>query len=183
MLGLGEKAHVLLFFGFVRPYKGLTYLIDALPRVLEEVEIHLVVAGEFWGDPAPYEQQIQRLGLRQRVTVVNRYIPDEEVAPFLAAADLMVLPYVDATQSAVVPVAFGHGLPVLTTRVGGLPEAVEDRCTGLLVAPSSSEELAAGILDFYQQNLGPAMRANIEARRAHFSWDRMEAVIEELARG
>ncbi len=181
-LGLDEGARVLLFFGFVRQYKGLTYLIDALPRVLGDLDVHLVVAGEFWDDPAPYLQQIERLGLRERVTIANRYVPDEELEPYLAAADLMVLPYVDATQSAIVPLAFGHGLPVLTTRVGGLPEVVEDGLTGLLTAPCSSEELAAGILDFYRRDLGPGMRANIQSRRERFSWERMEATIEELAR-
>ncbi|HSJ53622.1 MAG TPA: glycosyltransferase family 4 protein [Anaerolineae bacterium] len=182
MLGLKEKARVLLYFGFVRQYKGLNYLIDALPRVLAEMEVHLVVAGEFWDDPAPYVQQIERLGLRERVTIVNRYVPDEELGPYLAAADLMVLPYVDATQSAVVPLAFGHGLPVLTTRVGGLPEVVEDGLTGLLVPPCDGQELANGILDFFRRDLGPGMRANIEAGRARFSWERMEAIIEELSR-
>jgi glycosyltransferase involved in cell wall biosynthesis len=181
ILSLDEEANVLLFFGFIRQYKGLSYLIDALPQVLAERDVHLVVAGEFWDDPAPYLAQIQRLGLRERVTIVNRYVPDEELAPYLSAADLMVLPYVDATQSGVVPLAFGHGLPVLTTRVGGLPEVVEEGITGLLVAPCSSEELAAAILDFYRRELGPGMRANIESRRDRFSWEQMEGVIEELA--
>lgn len=182
ILGLDEKANVLLFFGFVRRYKGLTYLIDALTHVLSEIDVRLVIAGEFWDDPEPYLQRIAGLGLREHVTIIDRYVPDEELGLYLSAADLMVLPYVDATQSAVVSLAFGHGLPVLTTCVGGLPEVVEDGCTGMLVQPCNSQELAARILDFYRLDLGPAMRANIKSRQARFSWERMEAIIEKLVR-
>jgi glycosyltransferase involved in cell wall biosynthesis len=182
-LGLSAKARVLLFFGFVREYKGLHFLIEALPWVLTSCDVHLLITGEFWDDIGPYQAQIESLGLGDQVTIVDRYIPNEEVASQFAAADVVVLPYVDATQSAVVQLAFGFGVPVITTGVGGLAESVQDGVTGLLVPPGDSHALAAAIVRFFQEELGPMMRANIQSQRDSFSWTQMVALIEELTWG
>lgn len=182
-LGLSAKAQVLLFFGFVREYKGLHFLIEALPRVLTSCDVHLLITGEFWDDIGPYQAQIESLGLGDQVTIVDRYIPNEEVASHFVAADVVVLPYVDATQSAVVQLAFGFGVPVITTGVGGLAESVQDGVTGLLVPPGDSHALAAAIVRYFQEELGPMMRANIQSQRDSFSWTQMVALIEELTWG
>jgi len=181
-LGLGAEAAVILFFGFVREYKGLRYLIEAMPHILSRLDAHLLVVGEFWDDPDPYRRKIAELGLEHRTTIVDRYVPDEEAGLYFAAADLVALPYVDATQSAVVQLAFGLGVPVVTTRVGGLAEVVQDGVTGLLVPARQSAALAEAVVRFFDEGLGPSLRDNIRAQADRFSWDRLLAIIEELAR-
>jgi glycosyltransferase involved in cell wall biosynthesis len=182
VLGIRDDIPLVLFFGFVRPYKGLHYLIGALPQVLEQLDVHLLVAGEFWGDDTSYREQIRTLGLDEHVTIVDRYIPNEEVSTYFGAADVVVLPYSDATQSGIVQMAFGFGLPVVTTTVGGLGESVQDGLTGLLVPPMDSDALAAAVIRYFQEELGPSFRTNIQAQRDRFSWARLVALIEEVMR-
>ena len=182
ILGLAGDVPIVLFFGFVRPYKGLHYLIEALPQVLDHLDVHLLVAGEFWDDDAPYREQIRALGLGEHVTIVDRYIPNEEVSTYFGAADLVALPYTDATQSGIVQMAFGFGLPVVTTNVGGLGEGVRDGLTGLLVPPRDSDALTAAVTRYFQEELGPSFRANIQAQKDRFSWTRLVTLIEEVMR-
>ena len=182
-LGLAEEKPVLLFFGFVRAYKGLRYLIAALALIRARLDAHLLVVGEFWDDVAAYQAQIRALDLEAQVTLIDRYVPNEEVGLYFAAADLVVLPYTDASQSGVAQIALGAGVPVITTLVGGLPDVIQDGATGFLVPPRDSQALAAAILRYFEEGLGPAFRANIQAQKARFSWDRLVAVIEELAGG
>lgn len=172
-LALPTGRPLLLFCGFVRPYKGLDVLLEALPTVLAQQPVHLLVAGEFWDDEGDYRDQIRRLGLEEAVTVDNRYIPDEELSAYLRAADVVVAPYRQATQSAVVQLAFGHGRPVITTDVGGLSEAVEDGRTGLVVPPEDPVALAGAINRYLDEDLGPAFRANIVQDQERFSWGRL----------
>lgn len=180
-LGLHNQ-HVVLFFGMVRPYKGLGYLLDALPMVQQQLpNVHLLVVGEFWGSSTPYIEQIARLGIAEHVTIVDRYVPNEDVSTYFAAADVVVLPYVSATQSGVVQMAFGLGVPVITTRVGGLSEAVAHERTGLLVPPHDAAALAAAITRFFHDQLGPAMRVAIAADQhaGRFAWDALVQLIEQ----
>jgi glycosyltransferase involved in cell wall biosynthesis len=93
---------------------------------------------------------------------------------------LVALPYIDATQSGIVQLAFGFGVPVITTRVGGLGEAVQDGVTGFLVPPKDSSALAAAVLRYFQEELEPSFRASIEAEKDRFSWEKLGALIEEL---
>lgn len=164
---------LLLFCGFVRPYKGLDILIDALPMVLEERPVHLLVAGEFWSSNAPYRIQIDRLGLQKSVTLVNRYLTNEELSACIARADVVVLPYRSATQSGVIQAAFGQGTPVIVTNVGGLPEVVDDGRTGLIVPPEDPTTLAQAINYFFNLNLGPSMKKAIQEQSDRFSWQRL----------
>jgi len=176
----GKK--VLLFFGFVRPYKGVEYIIRAMPQILERVDAHLLIVGEFWSPESHYRALIDQLGLSHAVGIVNRYVPNEEVALYFTAADLVVLPYLEATQSAVVPIAYGFERPVLTTRVGGLPEVVKDGETGFLVPPADTEALAETVVSFFREELGEHLAANIHKERQRFSWDRLVELIEVLGR-
>jgi len=177
----GKK--VLLFFGFVRPYKGVEYIIRAMPQILERVDAHLLIVGEFWSPESDYRALIDQLGLSHAVGIVNRYVPNEEVALYFTAADLVVLPYLEeATQSAVVPIAYGFERPVLTTRVGGLAEVVKDGETGLLVPPADSEALAETVVTFFREELGAQLAANIHKERERFSWDALVDLIEVVAR-
>ena len=162
-LGLPDDRPVLLFFGFVRPYKGLEYLIQALPLVLAELPVHLLVVGEFWTAPVFYTRYAQDFGVESAITFINRYITNEELGPYFDLADVVVLPYISATQSAVVQLAFGFSKPVITTRVGGLYEIVQDRVTGLIVPPQDEVALAAAIVRYFREELAAPMTAAIQA--------------------
>jgi glycosyltransferase involved in cell wall biosynthesis len=176
-----DRKRVLLFFGLVRPYKGLSVLLHALPRVRQAVpNVHLLVVGEVWGSQQPYMDQLARLGIADVVTIVNRYVPNEELGTYFGAADVAVLPYVSATQSGVVQLAFGFGVPVITTRVGGLGEAVAHQRTGLLVPPNDVAALAAAIMHFFEDDLGSTMRNAIvdEQHAGRFEWSTLVQLIE-----
>lgn len=179
-----DDCPVVLFFGFVRPYKGLEYLLQALQLVLKQRRVHLLIVGEFWTAPEFYERYIRDLGISEAVTIVNRYVPNEALQHYFALADVVALPYISATQSAVVQLAFGFGKPVITTRVGGLHEVVQDGVNGVIVPPQDEQALAAALERFFADNLGPAMAAQAQqtAGARDFSWGDLVACIEQIAR-
>jgi glycosyltransferase involved in cell wall biosynthesis len=180
-LGLG--ARVVLFFGHVRRYKGLRYLLDAVPMVLRDVDIDVLVAGEFWDDKRQYLEQIERAGIRQRVKIVDEYLPDSVVPAYFDAADVVVLPYVTASQSAVIQLAHGLGKPVISTAVGGIPEVVRDGETGLLVDPQDADALARAIVRFFREDLGRAFSERIRRDRERFSWRHYTEAIRSFVSG
>ncbi len=176
---------VVLFFGFVRPYKGLEYLIQALPLVREQLsDVHLLIVGEFWTSKQGYLAYAANLGVTEHITIIDDYVPNEEVGKYFAAADVVVLPYVTATQSGVVQLAFGFGKPVITTRVGGLHEVVRDGYNGLVVPPQDEEALAAAIVRYFAEDLGTTMRDHITVDRndGRFSWDEVAQALENIER-
>jgi glycosyltransferase involved in cell wall biosynthesis len=172
---LQVDGRVLLFFGLVRPYKGLLDLIDALPAVLREIDVTLLIVGEIWGDAAPYRDRVQALGLADKVQFVDQYVPDDVAAMYFAAADLAVLPYREATGSAVLQLAFGLGVPVVATRAGGMDEVVEDGVTGLLVVPGDVRGLSNAIMRYFRENRSGPFRDAIGQQRNRFGWDRLIA--------
>lgn len=168
---LPDDRPLLLFAGFVRPYKGLDILIEALPLVLAEMPVHLLAAGEFWqGSEALYRQQLQDLEIEEHVTIINEYLPDELLVTCIERADVIVLPYRSATQSAIIQTAFGRNTPVITTNVGGLGEVVEDGRTGLVVPPEDPQALAAAICRYFREGLKDQMRETIQNENGRFSW-------------
>jgi glycosyltransferase involved in cell wall biosynthesis len=181
-LGLGADDHVVLFFGIVRQYKGLRFLIDALAIAREtDPHIKLVVAGEVWGDARIYTRQIEQLSLSEHIVLHNKYVPNAELATYFAAADIVAQPYVEAVQSGVAQVAFGFGVPVISTTVGALPETISHNETGLLVPPSDSGALAVELVRFFRDDLHDAFAANIKRDRQHVSWQPLVSLIEDLA--
>jgi glycosyltransferase involved in cell wall biosynthesis len=164
----------------VRKYKGLEYLIRALPEVLREISVQLLIVGEFWQDREPYLKMIRELGLSQNVTVVDRYVPNEEIGLYFAAADVVVLPYADATQSAVISLAYAFDRPVITTDVGGLAEVVKDGETGFVVPPRDHRALAAAMVQYFRGDYGPRLSANVRARKGELSWQDLVRLIEKL---
>jgi glycosyltransferase involved in cell wall biosynthesis len=145
-LGLPGSGPILLFFGLVRPYKGLACLLDALALLNDLAEPpYLVVAGEFWQAKEAYQQQINRLGLARQVRLDNRYIPNEEVSLYFSAADLFVAPYTGGTQSGSLKLALGFGLPAVASRAiaSDLDEYVDRGVT--LVETGDAHSLAAGM--------------------------------------
>jgi glycosyltransferase involved in cell wall biosynthesis len=179
-LEIPEQRPLLLFFGFVRPYKGLDVLLQALAKVVTSRGVHLLIVGEFWEDKERYQDQIRELNLEETVTIVDSYVPDEELLTYVKSSDLVVLPYRSATQSAVVQVAFAANKPVITTTVGGLPDVVEDQKTGLLVPPDDPDALAQAIERFFADELGPSFTANIQQESERFSWSHFSKKLFEL---
>jgi glycosyltransferase involved in cell wall biosynthesis len=180
-LGVDPNADVALYFGFVRSYKGLAHLLRAMPEAVEKVPgLHLLVVGEFWEDRAKYDAMINDLGISRQVTVVDRYVANEEVALYFCGADIVVLPYVSATGSGVVQIAFNYGRPVIVTSVGSLPEVVEDGRTGLLVPPGDPTAIADAIAGFFNSPEGYSR--NVADASSRFSWDRFVEMLEALQR-
>ena len=179
-LGYGEDDRLVLFFGFVRRYKGLNHLLRALACVPAELNVKLLVVGEFWEPEDGYRATAEGLGIGDQVRMINRYVPNEEICLYFSAADVVVLPYLEATQSAVAQLAFGFDRPVITTSVGGLPEMVRDGRLGLVVPPQDEAALAQAITGYFQQNMRPAFEANIRAERDVFSWERLVALIHSI---
>ncbi len=183
-LGIKES-RVILFFGFIKAYKGLMVLLEAVPRLraLLGEDFRVLVVGDFYEDQAPYRERIAELGIADRVTIVAGYTPNEDVPRTFIAADVVVLPYLSATQSGIVQIAYRYDRPVVTTNVGGLPEFVDDGRTGYLVPPGDPAALAAAIDRFFREADRKAMAQAIAARRAETSWARLVDAVLELAGG
>ncbi len=180
-LGLRQEQKVLLFFGFVREYKGLKHLLRAMPAIRDALQdVTLLIAGDFGEDKEDYLHLITELGIGDLVRVKEGYIPDQEVEVYFSAADLVVLPYESATQSGIAQIAFGFEKPVVVTNTGGLPDVVEDSVTGYVVEPCKPDALAAAVIDFYEKNRALEMTENIRNHAEYFSWARMEEKISEF---
>ncbi|MBD5483921.1 MAG: glycosyltransferase [Lachnospiraceae bacterium] len=182
-LHVKQDEHVLLFFGYVREYKGLKYLLQAMSAILrEDSKVRLLVVGEFGSDREDYQALIDESGVGGHVNVVDSYTPDREVEKYFAAADLVVLPYISATQSGIVQIAYGFTKPVIVTEVGGLPDVVEDGRTGYVVEPKKPEAIAEAVIKFFREDQAERMSGNIEKEAYRFSWERMGDVIEGFMR-
>ena len=180
-LGLDGKRPVVLYFGFVRPYKGLMHLLKAMETVAGEMpSILLLVVGEFWEKREPYDREIARSGIGENVAIVDRYVANEEVSAYFTAADLVALPYVSASTSGIVQISYGFGKPVLTTDVGDLPSVVEEGRTGYLVPPGNPEALARAILEFFSSGRSVDFEPNIVEYRSRFSWEHLVKAIEGI---
>jgi len=181
-LGLNKDDRVLLFFGYVRQYKGLHTLLKAIPLVLKKANVKLIVAGEFYDSREKYENLINELGINYAVKIYDDYIPNEKVAMFYNAVDVVVLPYVSATQSGIIQIAYNYNKPVITTNVGGLPEVVEEGKTGFIVPAEDPEKLAEAIIDFFEINNPESFSNYIAEYKQRFSWDRLVSEIEYLVK-
>ncbi|NUQ80659.1 MAG: glycosyltransferase [Bacteroidetes bacterium] len=179
-LGLDPDSPMLLFFGFIRGYKGLDVLIEALPET--DSRIGLMVAGEVYGSFEAYQEQIDRLQLGSRIYLYHHYIPDTEVAVYFSAADVVVLPYRSATQSGIVQIAYHYQLPVIVTAVGGLTEMVTDGVTGLVIPPGNPGAVADAIRRFFENHSDGQMEREIAARAPDFSWSGFAGELLALAR-
>jgi len=167
----------LLFFGFVRPYKGLDTLLRAVGS-LKDRDISLTVAGEFWDGKTEALQLVDELGIAGKVTVIDRFIPDDEMGTYFSSADLVVLPYNKAITSGVIATAYGFGKPVLATNVGGFHEIVADGYTGKLVPPHDPNALADGIVWFlHNRHIDFAEHITRFAAKA-MSWSSLVDTIE-----
>lgn len=178
VLGLPEGKRLVLFFGFIRDYKGLDRLLECMPFLDESY--HVVVAGEVYGSFAEYDRIIERHRLKPRVSLFTRYIDDPEVPLFFSACDVCVLPYKSATQSGIVQIAYHYDLPVMVTDVGGLSEMVEDGDTGLILRKTDPASVAGSIRRFFDDKLGQGMSENIKRSRPLYAWSGFVDTIEQL---
>lgn len=171
---------VFLFFGHVRPYKGVEVLLEALASLpAAGPPWSAILAGEWYVDRAPATARVESADLRERVRIIDRFLSREEMDDVFGASTAVVLPYLSGTQSAVAPLAFAYGRPVVTTRVGGLPEIVAEGETGLLVPPGDPAALAGALEEIRR---GAAFSPEAIARahaRASFAAivDEIEAIV------
>lgn len=167
---LKVSGNVILFFGKTRPYKGLKYLLMALPEVIENKEVTVFIVGEFWERAECYQQLLQNSFIRNHVRIVNQFIPNEDIELYFRAADVVVLPYLEATASGVAQIAFAFNKPVIASNVGALSEMIEDSKTGYLVPPADASALAKRIIQFFSQGHKEEFSSNINKSKGRFSW-------------
>jgi glycosyltransferase involved in cell wall biosynthesis len=172
----------LLFFGFVRPYKGLDTLIRAI-GLLKEHDITLTIAGEFWDGKAELLRQVGELGISGKVKIIDRYLSEDEMKGCFSGADLVVLPYKKTVTSGIIATAYGFGKPVLATDVGGFREVVKDGCTGKLVAPNDPQALADGIVWFINNRQMDFAKNIRQFTATAMSWHSLADLIEEFSAG
>ncbi len=177
-----RDGRTILFFGKVRKYKGLDVLLAAMPKVLSQIDCQLLIVGEFYDSIERYRELIHKLELEQDVHIDSRYVPNEEVVGIFDRADVLVLPYLSATQSAVAQIALRNGLPLIASRTGGLSEVVIENVNGLLFPPGNANALADKIISYFSNNSGPAFAKNIISSSSTPRED-LGQVIEDLVRG
>lgn len=178
---VAEDKKILLFFGFVRDYKGLRHIINAMPEIVKyDSNIRLMIVGEFRSDKEHYLEQIKNLGIGDNIDIVDGYIPDSGIEKYFAASDLIVLPYESATQSGIVQIAYGFEKPVIATHVGGLPEVIADGKTGYIVEPKNPKALAEAVIRFFDENKSEEFTENVRKEAYRYSWDRMNEVVVRL---
>jgi glycosyltransferase involved in cell wall biosynthesis len=180
-LGL-TAGKIILFFGYIRRYKGLHTLIDAMHIVKGSIDVTLMAVGEFYDNEKDYREHIASLGLDRDVHMISNYVPNEKVAEYFSAADVVVLPYNSATQSGIVQIAYNFNKPVIATDVGGLAEVVIDGVSGSIVPPESPQALAEAIIRFYRNNLEDKFSNGAAEEKKKYSWDNLVEAIEVLSK-
>lgn len=172
-LGIDVQTNYLLFFGFIREYKGLDLLLEAFNETyFKENNIKLIIAGEFYCDEKPYLERIEKNKLSDSVILKKDFIPDNEVVNYFCAADIIVQPYKHATQSGVTQIAYHFDKPMLVTNVGGLPELVPHGKVGYVVEPNSIA-IREALIDFYQYKKSNQFIQGVKEEKKRFAWNIM----------
>jgi len=178
-LGLKSK-NILLFFGYVKKYKGLIYLIKALHYLPSSFDYKLLIVGEFYERKDNYIKEIKKRGLGDKIIIIDKYVPNESVGLYFSASDVIVCPYVSATQSGIIQITYAFHKPAITSRVGGLPEVIIEGKTGYLVPRCNPKALAEAIMKFFRNKGKVDFKRNIMEIQHKFSWDHMVEVIESF---
>ena len=184
-LGIDANGHLVLFFGFIRKYKGLDILLQAIKLLADrhdatQTEIpKLLIAGEFYEDAKPYEALIERLGISQHLILRTSFIPDSDVKYYLCAADLVVQPYRNATQSGVTPLAYHFEKPMVVTNVGSLPDLVPHLKSGLVAEPDAPS-IATAIQRYFELGENYFI-PHLRSEKQKYSWSRLLEAITTLA--
>lgn len=182
-LGIKNEELILLFFGFIRKYKGLDLLLNAM-KIIKNSKFNiqnskLLIAGEFYEDRKAYDEQIEKLDLQENLILNTDFIPDSEVKYYLCAADVVVQPYKNATQSGVTPLAYHFEKPMIVTNVGGLPSLVPNNKVGLIAEPNA-ESIAEKIIDYFTKGEAYFLPHLIEEKKK-FTWSKMTTSIKQIA--
>lgn len=181
-LGLTTDGRYLLFFGFIRKYKGLHLLLDAFAdERLRPLNIKLIVAGEFYEDAKPYLDQIEQHGLKDKVILSNDFIPNDKVSVYFCAADAVVQTYLNATQSGVTQIAYFYNKPMIVTNVGGLAELVPDDKVGYIVDVDQSK-IADTILRFYNEGKEGQFVEQLKIEKQKFTWSHLCGELIKLSK-
>jgi glycosyltransferase involved in cell wall biosynthesis len=179
-LNIDSNDKIILFFGFIRKYKGLDILLDAMKEIQQSnPQIKLLIAGEFYEDRKLYDDQVEKLGIKEQLILHTNFISDSEVKYYLCAADVVIQPYRNATQSGVTPLAYHFEKPMIVTNVGGLPSLVPDGKVGLVATPDATS-IAQKIIEFFNKGESYFLPNLIEEKKK-FSWEKMTATILEMA--
>ncbi len=181
-LGFDKQNRVLLFFGYVRKYKGLDILIEAFHLLAKQHDdMRLLVCGEFYDNPKEYSDLIDKYQLKEKVVVVNQYIPNEEVTKYFELSDLVVQPYRSATQSGILNLAYGCTKPVVVTNVGGLQEFVSDGQTGIIVPTATPEAVFEGVNRFFELSKTVDFKHFIKLKVANNAFGQIAETFKEIA--
>jgi D-inositol-3-phosphate glycosyltransferase len=179
-LNLDARNRYVLFFGFIRDYKGLDLLLEAFADDwFSDNRVKLIIAGEFYSNEEKYRQMIEKLELGQQVILKTDYIPNAEVENYFNAADLVAQPYKSATQSGVTQIGYHFNKPMLVTDVGGLAEIISDRKAGYVVSPYA-EDIRSALKDFFGNDRKKAFTQNVIKEKERFKWEKMTETIYEL---
>ncbi|MCJ7446987.1 MAG: glycosyltransferase [Bacteroidales bacterium] len=179
-LKLPDEYSYLLFFGFIRAYKGLDLLLEAFgDKRLRNRKLKLIVAGEFYESDQPYRELIKKFNIGNDVILFDRFIKEDEVALFFSVADLVVQPYRNATQSGVTQIAYHFEKPMLVTDVGGLSEIVPDGKCGYVVKPEPGP-IAEAITDFFDNHRSIRFTEGVKQEKTKFTWDKLTASITDV---
>ena len=179
---LGITANkVILYFGYIRRYKGLDILIEATGRMKRQMEDFVVLAvGECYNNENIYRNAVQEKNLSDVFDLRMNFIPDKAVATYFSAADIVGLPYKSATQSGIVPIAYHFNKPVLVTDVGGLPEIISHGQVGYVVEANNPKAVADALVDFFENDRSELMVNNVLEYKHRFTWDNFVDTIDEL---
>lgn len=170
---------ILLFFGFIRKYKGLEYLIESMKRLKTE-NIKLIVAGEFYEEEEKLRNSVLTNELQDNVFFISDYLPDEKIKYLFSACDLVILPYISATQSGIIQAAYNFDKPVIATDVGGLSEVIIDNKTGYIVQPENGDAISDAVLKFYNENKEAEFTENVKEEKRKYTWEEFVRNTEEL---
>lgn len=176
-----RSGRTILFFGMIRKYKGLDVLLRAMAKVVFSVKCELIIAGEFYEGEDKYRRLVEDLSLAPYIKIENRYVPNEEVTSLFDRADVLVLPYLTATQSAVAQISLSNALPVIASRTGGLTDVIRDDVNGLLVRPADPDALAAAILRYFEEGMGPKLAKRLSCASDDDQASTITDLLEELA--
>ncbi len=179
-LKLDKNQRYILFFGFIRDYKGLDLLLKALAsEELKNTPIKALIAGEFYCDSAPYFKMIEELGVQNKVIMHNHFIADQEVGNYFGTADIVVQPYKHATQSGVTQIGYHFEKPMLVTDVGGLSEIIPHQKVGYVVDPKP-ESITEALSDFFENQRQVEFEENLKEEKKKFAWSKMTEAIFEV---
>jgi len=180
-LQIDPDAQAMLFFGFIRRYKGLHVLIESLNHLQDKLPNYcLIIAGEFYEDEDLCRTKIEQFGITNHIRLFDQYIPNDQVADYFAAADVVIQPYLSATQSGVAQVAYHFEVPVITTDVGGLAEVIPHEKAGLIIPPNDPVALSEAIIRYFSEKMQDDLIKGVKLQKRHFGWERLLDAIESM---